>query len=141
MAKKQDFRSPLEKVSAAKLKAVKGKKLNLKPLMGRWRNCDKDTGGLVRVDLGSRRGILTVHPFGACHPTPCDWGTVKGLAYSESVSDVNAVAFTAFFDPGFKETIVTGHLCGGCLVVETYSHFKDGSGRCDYYSRECFCRR
>lgn len=138
---KQEFKSPLEKISAARLKKVKSKKLNLKPLLGRWLNCDKDTGGLVRVSLGSRRGALTVHPLGACTPTPCDWGTVKGLAYSESVSSVDAVAFTATFKFSFKETIITGHLCGGCLVIETYNHFTDGSGRCDYYSRDCFCRR
>lgn len=138
---KQEFKAPLEKISAAKLKAVKKKRLNLKPLLGRWLNCDKNTRGLVRVNLGNRRGVLTVHPFGACHPNPCDWGTVKGLAYSEGVSLIDAVAFTANFKFSFKETIVTGHLCEGCLVVETYSHFTDGSGRCDYYSRDCFYRR
>lgn len=138
---KQEFKAPLEKISAAKLKAAKRKKMNLKPLLGRWFNCDKKTGGLVRLILGSRRGVLTVHPFGACVPKACDWGTVKGLAYSESVSSADAVAFTAIFEFSFKETIITGHLCGGCLVVETYNHFTDGSGRCDYYSRDCFCRK
>jgi hypothetical protein len=137
---KQEFKAPLEQVSAAKLKAVKKKRLNLKPLLGKWLNCDNKTGSLVRVELGSRRGILTVHPFGACTPTPCDWGAVKGLAYSESVSSIDAVAFTAIFKFSFKETIVTGHLCEGCLLVETYNHFTDSSGRCDYYSRDCFCR-
>lgn len=138
---KQEFKTPLEKVSAAKLKAVKKKKLNLKPLLGKWLNCDKKTRGLVRVELSGRRGTLIVHPFGACVPTPCDWGANKGLAYSESVSSIDAVAFTAVFKFSFKTTIVTGHLCEGCLLVETYNHFTDGSGRCDYYSRDCFCRR
>ncbi len=138
---KQEFRAPLEKVSAAKLKAVKKKRLNLKALVGKWHNCDKKTRGLVRVELSSRRGNLVVRPFGACVPKPCDWGAVKGRAYSESVSSVAAVAFSAIFKFSFKNTIVTGHLCDGCLVVETYNHFTDKSGRCDYYSRDCFCRR
>jgi hypothetical protein len=137
---KQQFKAPLEKLSAAKLKAVRGKRLNLKPLLGKWHNCDRKTGGLVRVEISRRRGVLIVHPFGACHPQPCDWGAVKGRAYSESVSSVDAVAFTATFKFSFKVTIVTGHLCEGCLLVETYNHFTDGSGRCDYYSRDCFCR-
>ncbi len=138
---KQEFATPVEKLSAAKVKAIKGKRLNLTALLGRWHNCDKDTRGLVEVRLGRRAGVLVVHPFGACHPTPCDWGRRRGLAYSESVSSVDTIAFTATFKFSFKETIVTGHLCKGCLVVETYNHFTDGSGRCDYHSRNCFCRK
>ena len=138
---KQEFKAPLEKISAAKLKVVKKKKLNVKPLIGKWINCDKKTRNLVRVELGNQRGVFTVHPFGACTPAPCDWGTAKGLAYSESVSSTDAVAFKATFKFSFKRAIVTGHLCEGCLVVETYNHFTDGSGRCDYYTRNCFYRR
>ena len=141
MAKKQEFLNRAAKISTAKLKKVEGKKLNLKPLLGRWRNCDKKTRGLVMIDLGSKGGKLAVHPFGACVPNPCDWGTVKGVAYSESVSSVAAVAFTAVFKFSFSVVIVTGHLCEGCLLVETYTRFTDGSGRCDYYSRDCFYRR
>lgn len=138
---KQEIIATLDKASTAKLKPVKGKTLNLRPLVGSWRNCDKKTRGLVRIDLASRRGALAVHPFGACSPKPCDWGTQRGQAYSESVVSRDAVAFTATFKTSFKVTIVTGHLCDGCLVVETYSRFTDKSGRCPYYSRECFCRR
>ena len=61
---KPEFVATLEKASPAKLKPVKGKTLNLRPLVGRWRNCDKQTRGLVRVDLSSRNGVLWVHPFG-----------------------------------------------------------------------------
>lgn len=137
---KQKFIAPLEKISTSKLKVVKKKRMNLKALVGRWKNCDQDTGGLVEVVVKSSKGTLYVNPFGACSPTPCDWGARKGIAYSESVSSNQAVAFTAIFEFSFKQTIVTGHLSGGCLIVETYSHFTDGSGRCDYYSRECFCK-
>ena len=77
--------------------------------------------------------------WGSCHPTWCVWGPAKpALAYSESVSSSQAVAFTAVWDHGFSEKIVTGHLCEGCLSVETFTHFKDGSKRYDYYSRHCF---
>ena len=101
----------------------------------------KATRGLVKVIIGDRRGKLSVHVFGACKPTPCDWKRVKGLAYAENVSSIEAIAFSAIYKFGFKETIVTGHLCNGCLVVETFNHFTDKSGRSDYYSRECFCRK
>ena len=33
------------------------------------------------------------------------------------------------------ETIVVGHVDEGSLLVETFDHFTDGSGRSNYYSR------
>lgn len=136
MPENQTFNMPLEEVTP---KARGDKKLDLGDLKGDWRACDKDTRGLVRVVLGQRGGNLTVRVFGACHPTPCDWGTVKGLAYAESVSATDAIAFTAVYKFSFKNTIVTGRLDSGSLIVETYNHFTDGSGRSDYYSRGYFC--
>jgi hypothetical protein len=140
MAKRLDLNIPLEKLAPAALKAAARKRMSLRALIGKWENCNKSTRGIVRVELGASGTTLTVHVFGACTPTPCDWGVVRGLAYSENVSSADAVAFSANYKFSFKETIVTGHLNAGCLVVETYNHFTDGSGRCDYYSREIFCR-
>lgn len=128
-----------EKVSAQALAATTGT-LSLKNLIGKWHNCDKDTRGVVRVVLGSKGSTLTVQVFGACTPTPCDWGVVAGIAYGESVSATEAIAFSAFYDAGFKETIVTGHLDNGTLILETFNQFKDGSGRSNYYSRSYLCR-
>jgi hypothetical protein len=128
-----------EKVTAKALGDAKGA-LSLKNLTGRWNNCDKDTRGLVRLVLGAKGSTLTVQGFGACVPSPCDWGVVAGTAYGESVSATEAIAFSAFYDFSFKETIVTGHLDGGTLIVETYDKFKDGSGRANYYSRYYLCR-
>jgi hypothetical protein len=110
-------------------------------LIGSWGACDARTRGLVRVDLSASGGGLKVHVFGACTPTPCDWGTVDGIAYAASVSDTEAIAFSAFYKFDFKNTIVTGRIDNGTLIVETYNQFTDGSARSDYYSRGYFCRR
>jgi hypothetical protein len=37
---------------------------------GSWVNVDPHTGGVKRVDVSA----MTIHPFGTCHPTLCDWG-------------------------------------------------------------------
>jgi len=103
-------------------------------LLGTWVNVDSNTRGIVKIILGSAR-TLRVHAYGACHPTPCDWGTVDGLTYGNSVSSNRAVAFSVMYQLGFKTTIMTGHLQRGYLVVETYDHFTDSSGRYDYYSQ------
>lgn len=127
------------KITAKELGGAKGT-LSLKNLIGKWNNCDKNTRGLVRLVLGAKGSTLTVQGFGACTPTPCDWGVVEGIAYGESVVATEAIAFSARYDFGFAETIVTGYLDGGTLIVETYDKFKDGSGRSNYYSRVYLCR-
>lgn len=140
--KKPSYNMPSEQPAEIKAALVPGEKaLDLKDLVGSWRACNRETRGLVRVDLGKKGRDLTVHVFGACTPTPCDWGTVLGIAYAESVSATAAIAFTAIYDAGFKDTIVTGLLDQGTLIVETFNRFKDGSGRSNYYSRGYFCRR
>ena len=45
-----------------------------------------------------------------------------------------AVGFTATYNFSFKQTVVVGHLMNGALIVETFDHFTDASGRADYYS-------
>lgn len=128
-----------EKVSAQALAEAKGT-LSLKNLTGKWQACNRGTRGLVRVVLGTKGDTLTVQVFGACSPTPCDWGVVAGIAYAENVSATDAIAFSATYVFSFKEAIVTGLLDNGTLIVETYNKFTDGSGRSNYYSREYLCR-
>lgn len=105
------------------------------PLIGTWLNCDRATRGLVKVAIAASGSAITVHAFGACTPTPCDWGIVPGMAYADSVALTQATAFSARYKFGFKESIIAGHLDSGCLVVELWDHFTDNSGRSDYYSR------
>lgn len=104
------------------------------PLVGTWVNCDHNTRGLVRLMIAASGNEITVHAFGACQPTPCDWGVVNGMIYAENVTSVPAVAFTATYTFAFKQTVVIGHLFNGSLVVESFDHFTDKSGRADYYS-------
>lgn len=129
----------LEKVSAKVLAEAKGK-LSLKDLVGRWHACDKNTRGIVRIVLGTKGSALTVQVFGSCTPTPCDWGVVEGTAYGDNVSSTEAIAFTARYDPGFKEAIVAGQLDNGTLIVDVFNKFTDGSGRSNYHDRAYLCR-
>ena len=103
-------------------------------LVGTWVNCDHQTRGLVRLMIAQSGAGITVHAFGACSPTPCDWGTVNGMAYSANVTSTQGMAFTAVYTFGFKITTVVGRLLSGALVVETFDHFTDNSGRANYYS-------
>jgi hypothetical protein len=109
-------------------------------LAGTWNACDQATRNLVRVVIAPKGNELTVHAFGACSPTPCDWGAVAGLAYAANVSSTAAIAFTAQYKFSFSTVIVAGVLDNGSLVVETFTHFTDKSGRSDYYQKQYMCK-
>ncbi len=104
-------------------------------LVGIWLNTDKATRDIVKIVIAQAGSGITVHAFGACSPTPCDWGAVAGFAYSASVSSSPAVALSAQYSFSFSKVILTGHLQGSILTVESFTEFTDGSGRNNYYSQ------
>jgi hypothetical protein len=109
-------------------------------LLGTWVNVNPATAGVVKIVMTLSGATLSVHPYGACSPTPCDWGHQNGITYAPNVGSPQPVAFSAVFPAGFKTTIVAGHFEGGLLRVETFNHFTDGSNRSDYYTSELFRR-
>lgn len=115
--------------------------VTLNPLLGTWVNMNAATRGIVKMVLIDKGDVLAVHAFGACSPTPCDWGQVPARAYAASVSGGPAMAFSANYQFGFKRTILSGHLDGHHLIVEDFNVFKDGSGRSPYFSQGMFKKR
>jgi hypothetical protein len=115
-----------------------GGALNLAPLVGTWVNVNAATRDIVRLVLTNNSGTLEVQAFGACTPTPCNWGQIAGLAYAASVAGGSAVAFSANYAFGFKNTILTGHLDGEMMIVEDFNVFEDGSGRSPYFTQGTF---
>ena len=137
MSAKHEFKTPADlHLEGAKAAAA----IVSNALVATWCNCDKETRGLVKIIIAHAGAGITVHGFGACVPTPCDWGAIPGMAYAANVSSSEAVAFSAQYNFSFKETIVVGHLDEGSLIVETFDHFTDGSGRSNYYSRYYMCK-
>lgn len=136
---KQEFRAPSD-VLQEEIKRLGLPKervqevVDAKPLLGTWVNCDHQTRGLVRLMIAASGKEITIHAFGACSPDPCDWGVVNGLVYAANVASNPGVAFNAAYNFNFKQTTIVGHLLNGALIVETFDHFIDQSGRSDYYS-------
>lgn len=106
------------------------------PLVGTWTNVNPHTNDLVKVVIAASGSGISVDTFGACSPTPCNWGSVPGLAYAASVSSTPAVAFSAQYTFSFAKVIVTGQLQGSRLLVETFTQFTDGSGRSNLYTTD-----
>lgn len=135
---KEEFRAPahlLEK-EVERLNIQKPKlpiMISPDPIVGTWVNVEPQTRDLVRLEIKPKGNAITIHAFGACHPNPCDWGTVEGRIYSDTVCTMHAMAFTAQYKFDFAEVLVTGALYRGALFVETLTHFIDQSGRADVY--------
>jgi hypothetical protein len=107
---------------------------SLAALIGTWNNVDHATRDIVKIVILGSGSSLKVDLYGACVPTPCNWGAVSALTYSASVSSNAAIAFTANYAFSFSKVVVTGHISGKDLILETFTDFTDGSGRSNYYS-------
>jgi hypothetical protein len=136
---KEEFRAPahilekeIERLAIPKPKLP----ILLQPdlLVGTWVNVEPQTRDLVRLEIKPKGNEITVHAFGACHPNPCDWGTVEGRIYSDTVATMHAVGFKAEYKFEFAQVLVTGALYKGALFVETLTHFTDQSGRADVFA-------
>jgi len=112
-----------------------------KPFLGSWYTTNRATRGIVRINIepsGDSSQALTLRTYGACTPSPCDWGETGGKLYSESPASRKGLAFSAVYDFEFMETHLQAKIKKGVLVVAVFNRFKDDSGRSNYFSREFF---
>jgi hypothetical protein len=129
---KHEYMTPSQIVESAATPAA----VVASPLVGTWKNINSATRDLVKIVITAAGSGIKVDAYGACSPTPCNWGNVAGLDYAASVSSSPAVAFSAQYKFSFSQVILVGHLHGKELLVEAFTHFTDGSGRSDYYATD-----
>ena len=113
----------------------------LAQFQGNWINTNSATRSLVRLAI---RGTQ-VHPFGMCHPNPCDWGDLRAVAYGPSAgADVrrSAEALVATRHTSYSVVIlVIRPARNNELRVSTFTRFTDNSGRAPFMGTEFFRRR
>jgi hypothetical protein len=112
--------------------------IDLRPLIGRWVNCDKNPTGISRIEIGTWEGLPIVRVIGAGWPEPIDWGEAAGIAFVDGNDGLRTVAFTANYHLTFVQVLLTGYLEGHQLCVDAYSIFTDASGRASYFQRDSF---
>ena len=122
------------------LAATAGTTLDLEPLLGTWHATDQRTPGVTHLELTAAAGVLTISARGADEPQPQDWGTTEATSYGANPDSGTAMAFTAAYDFGFLTILLAAYAKQGILVLDTFTTFKDGSGRSDYFTREFFHR-
>ena len=101
------------------------------PLVGYWINVNSATRSIVRIPISQTSSGTYAHVYGACSPTPCDWGLAPVTGYSPGYTTYNQ---------GFAVKYLTITRSGLYLVVTTYVHFTDHSGRADYNTTDRFYR-
>jgi hypothetical protein len=110
------------------------------PFIGCWSSTNRDTQGIAKLVVRGDGQDLRVQAFGAGAPSLCEWGEVKGVVFADGPASNTGLAFRAFYDFGFKDTILQAKVKKGVLVVANFNRFKDGSRRASYFSREFFYR-
>lgn len=109
-------------------------------LVGVWVNMNPATRSIVRIIIRKAGTGITVHPFGACTPTPCDHGVMGANAFSRGVVSAVSIGFNATHDFGFKSTAYNGFLSGRRLSLLTQDMFAAGDNRFNYTVMENFRR-
>lgn len=96
---------------------------------GNWVNADAKTRNLARIEIEG----MNVHPFGACSPTPCDWGMLPAKSSTIQAGTVRRAALVAIHTTKAERNTITILLDpDGRLSVDVLTHFTDNSGRKDY---------
>jgi hypothetical protein len=118
-----------------------GNGLRLDSLPGIWLNTDSSTRGIVKVVTAVNGSELIVRAFGAGDPDLIDWGEVGAdYVYANSVSSRLAAGFIARYHFDFVEIHLQANWNQGLLVLASFTSFKDGSNRSNYFSRDFFHR-
>jgi hypothetical protein len=110
------------------------------PLLGTWLNTNGTSQGIIKAVLTVEDGEVMLQIFAAGVPDVCDWGKAGADIFATDAASTEAMAFSAFYDFGFLETRLQGHVRQGVLIIAKFDQFKDNSGRSNYFSKEFFYR-
>jgi hypothetical protein len=113
-------------------------------LAGTWVNVNHATKSTVAlVVLTSAKGIA-VDGFGACSPTPCEWGRIAGTVFGPNVSAKVGTSFAAQWNFKFERTVILATYSTPrkvpTLTVQEFVTFTDGSHRSNYTVTEEFTK-
>ena len=114
--------------------------VSLEPLLGTWLNTNSTTHGISRAALTDKGHQVVVHIFADGNREHPEGGEAVATVFAADSSSTEAMAFSAFYDFGFMETLLQGHVRQGVLIIAKFDRFKDNSGRSNCFSKEFFYR-
>jgi hypothetical protein len=114
-------------------------------ILGTW-NQVGNNGGVIKIVITGGNGVIDIHPYGACSPSPCDWGVSPALVFSSGAGSDVAQGFEAKVSFGFKTVYLQGHLIrtstGQVLLqVTIQNQFAPRDFRWDYQQTANYARQ
>ncbi len=113
-------------------------------LAGTWVNTNHATRNVVDLVVAANDRGITVDGFGACTPTPCQWGRIAGTVFGPDVSAATGTAFAAQWNFGFSRTVLLAVYSAPkkvpTLTVRELTTFTDDSHRSNYTADETFTK-
>jgi hypothetical protein len=110
-------------------------------LPGTWLNTS-DSGSIGKVVITLQGSKLRLRVFGAAGPDSRDWGEVEAEhIYANNIASQVAAGFTAWYRLNHADIHLQANWNQGLLVLASFTSFKDGSNRCNCFSREFFHRQ
>jgi hypothetical protein len=114
-------------------------------LFGTWANSNPATRNVEDIVISPGRAGILVDGFGACSPTPCQWGDIPGTVFGPNVSSPTGNSFRADWNFGFARTVIVGTVSQRLffrpvLTVQEFTTFTDHSGRANFTVTETFVR-
>ncbi|MGZ3772760.1 MAG: hypothetical protein ACXVCY_16595 [Pseudobdellovibrionaceae bacterium] len=104
--------------------------------IGTWVNTNSSSSGIVRIVIDSSYRIRL---FGACTPTPCDYGLAQMITYGPTVTSTDQNAGMAHYNFSFKMVdAVLFRRNPNMLMLDHFNRFTDNSGRKNYWMMENF---
>jgi hypothetical protein len=111
-------------------------------LAGTWVNTNHSTKSVVDIVVTTNRRGIAVDGFGACTPTPCEFGRIAGTVFGPNVSATIGTSFGAQWNFKFKRTVFLATYSTPkkvpTLTVHEFNTFTDDSGRSNYAVTETF---
>jgi len=113
-------------------------------LAGTWVNTNHATRSVVDIVVATSPKGIAVDGFGACSPTPCEFGRIPGTVFGPNVSATAGQSFAAQWNFGFARTVLLATYSTprkvATLIVQEFTTFTDGSGRANYTVTERFTK-
>ena len=117
---------------------IPGVPMNLSGLPGTWVNTNPDTNGIARMVISETDGNVSLQVYSIGPEGLIDWGAADIAVFASTPKSRVGAGFTCRFDFGFAETQLQAMIMKGLIVLALVHHFKDQSGRVDYFVREYF---
>jgi hypothetical protein len=128
--------NPLSMMRADSKQLVEGAP-DLSPLLGNWVNSNPGTDYISKLTVAKQNNMLVLRVYGTHSPEPIDWGEARATAYVTG-GTLDGVGFHARYAFGEIETYLVANQKLGILVIQSYTSFKDTSGRMNHFAREFF---